>query len=105
MKPAVLGLFAIGLAGCATTESAGSEATDRTVAYRCMVGPDLSIAYAGDVARVDTADGQSVTLNRQPAAGGLLYEAADHSLRVRGDELIYIAGRNRAECREGLIPR
>jgi membrane-bound inhibitor of C-type lysozyme len=73
------------LAGCSTITGGASE---RRVAYACNYGPNLTITYAGAVARIQSADG-TVTLRQRPSGSGFWYESATHSLRGKGDEISY----------------
>lgn len=71
-------------------EEAGAE---RRVTYTCDRGPGVTVVYAGDSARIESADGGSVTLAQRPAGSGSWYESPTHSIRGKGDEITYTVGR------------
>ena len=73
------------VAGCSTIGAGGSE---RRVTYACNYGPDLTVTYGRSFARIESADG-TVTLAQRPAASGVWFESATHSLRGSGDEISY----------------
>ena len=85
MKAAVLIVTSAALAGCSTI---ASDAPERRVVYACNYGPNLTVAYAGSVARIESADG-IVTLRQRPSGSGFWYESGTHSLRGSGDEITY----------------
>lgn len=85
MKAAFLIATSTVLVGCATI---GGEATERRAVYACNYGPDLTITYAGSVARIESADG-TVTLRQRRSGSGFWYESATHSLRGSGNEITY----------------
>lgn len=86
------------LAACATTT--GERA--RTVTYRCDRGPDLTIEYRGDTARIVSVDGRGVVMQQRETGSGFWYGNATHSIRGKGDELSYTIGRMAPMiCRRG----
>lgn len=88
------------LVGCATqpTADTGSE---RRVSYTCEGGPDLTVMYAGAVARVVQPDGSTVELPEQVTASGFAYGTPMQSIRGKGSELTYTVGRMvPRQCRE-----
>ncbi len=85
MKAAFLIVAAGVLAGCSTV---AGDASERHVVYACNYGPNLTVVYAGSVARIESADG-TVTLRQRTSGTGFWYESATHSLRGSGDEITY----------------
>ncbi len=80
-----------GLSACATTADPQGE---RRMSYACERGPEMTVVYTGDTARIVDADGgEELTLPRRPAGSGFLYETARHSIRGKGDEIVYTVGR------------
>lgn len=79
-------------AGCMSMDDGGG-AMERRVSYSCDRGPGVMVVYTGDSARIESADGQSVTLTQRPAGSGFWYESATHSIRGKGDEITYTVGR------------
>ncbi|MEW5683541.1 MAG: MliC family protein [Pseudomonadota bacterium] len=79
---------AAGLAGCASMKAEG-----RKVTYVCDRGPGLTVVYSEGLARIEAADGASITLQQRPSASGTWYESPTHSLRGKGDEVTYTIGR------------
>lgn len=86
--PIVL-IAAATLAACTT----GPETVNRRVAYTCEGGPPVTVVYAGETARIETADGESIVLQRRKSGSGLWYESPTHTVRSRGDEIVYTIGR------------
>lgn len=100
MKMLLVGLVAASLVGCATHPSDGAV-TERRVSYSCEGGPDLTVVYAGNVARVVQPDGSTVELPEQVTGSGFAYGTPMHSLRGKGSELTYTVGRMvPRQCRE-----
>lgn len=100
MKMLLIGLAAVSLVGCATHPS-GSAATERRVSYSCEGGPDLTVVYAENVARVEQPDGSTVELPSQVTGSGFAYGTPMHTLRGKGTELTYTVGRMvPRQCRE-----
>lgn len=85
MKAAFLIIASAIFAGCSTI---AGDASERRVVYVCNYGPNLTVAYAPSVARIESADG-TVTLRQRPSGSGFWYESGTHSLRVSGDEITY----------------
>lgn len=86
MKAALLIVTSGVLAGCSTF---AGDASERRVVYTCNYGPNLTVVYAGSVARIESADG-TVTLRQRPSGSGFWYESVTHSLRGKGDEVTYV---------------
>jgi hypothetical protein len=63
------------------------------VSYSCDRGPAITMIYNGDVARIESADGQTVILQRRETDSGFLYDSPTHSLHGRGNEVTYTIGR------------
>ncbi|MGH8053904.1 MAG: MliC family protein [Stenotrophomonas sp.] len=96
----LIGLVVASMAGCATHPS-DSTAAERRVNYTCEGGPDLTVIYAGEVARVVQPDGSTVDLPAQVTGSGFSYGTPMHNLRGKGTELTYTVGRMvPRECRE-----
>lgn len=76
------------LGGCATVPDGGP-----IVAYTCERGPELLISYSDNVARIMGGPGAGVELPQQVSGSGFRYGNATHSIRGKGDELIYTIGR------------
>lgn len=90
------------LAACAT----GPEMVNRRVAYTCDGGPPVTVIYAGETARLETADGESIALQRRKSGSGLWYESPTHTVRSRGDEIVYTIGRRAPMiCRAAVTPQ
>ncbi|WP_269789838.1 MliC family protein [Stenotrophomonas sp. Iso1] len=100
MKILLIGLAVASLAGCAT-HPAGGAVTERRVSYTCEGGPDLTVVYAENVARVVQPDGSTVELPAQVTGSGFAYGTPMHTLRGKGEELTYTVGRMvPRQCRE-----
>lgn len=96
LKPIIPGLAAILVAGCATTAPATAPPApeERRVTYGCDRGPDLTVVYAEGQASIIGSDGTAaIVLPQKPAASGVWYETATHSIRGKGDEVTYTVGR------------
>lgn len=76
------------LAGCATMAEPA-----RTVSYHCDRGPMLRIEYRGDTALIVSPDGRGTVMPQRESGSGFRYASATHSIRGKGDELIYTIGR------------
>jgi membrane-bound inhibitor of C-type lysozyme len=85
MKAAFLIAASAVLAGCSTI---AGDAPERRVVYACNYGSNLTVVYAGSVARIESAEG-IVTLRQRPSGSGFLYESATHSLRGSEAEITY----------------
>ena len=96
LKPIIPGLAAILVAGCATTAPATAPPApeEHRVTYGCDRGPDLTVVYAEGQASIIGSDGTAaIVLPQKPAASGVWYETATHSIRGKGDEVTYTVGR------------
>lgn len=100
MKMLLIGLATASLVGCATHPSGGA-ATERRVSYTCEGGPDLTVVYGENVARVVQDDGSMLDLPEHETGSGVSYGTATHSIRGKGSELTYTVGRMvPRQCRE-----
>jgi membrane-bound inhibitor of C-type lysozyme len=103
MKTIFAGTLVVALAGCATSPAADSSAasSERRVTYACEGGPDLTVVYAENVARVVQPDGSTVDLPQQVTGSGFSYGTPMQSIRGKGTELTYTIGRMvPRQCRE-----
>ncbi len=80
---------AFAVTGCTTYAANGRE---RRVSYVCDRGPGILVSYSGSVAQLETGSG-SLVMTRRPSASGFWYESPTHSIRGKGDELVYTVGR------------
>ncbi len=92
-KMSIAGLLAMGLAACATSPGGGGAPGENRVTYACEGGPDLTVIYAENVARVVQPDGSLLDLPQQVSGSGVAYGTATHSIRGKGNELTYTVGR------------
>ncbi len=89
MKPTSL-LAALPLAACMTLTPADA----RVVTYACDDGPDLTVVYSGNRARIDHPGGAPTDLRRMERGSGVLYSSADRKIRGEGDVITYEVGRS-----------
>ena len=80
------------LAGC-VSGNGPPTLSGRQVTYSCDRGPDITVIYSGDSARVETGAGQAVIIPKRESGSGFLYESPTHSLRGQGNEVTYTVGR------------
>lgn len=90
MRLAGMVLLAAGVAGLGGCMTMGDE--ERRVLYACDRGPEITVIYAGDAARVIEAGGE-FTLQREATGSGFSYISATRSIRGKGDEISYAIGR------------
>ncbi|MFN0114299.1 MAG: MliC family protein [Paracoccaceae bacterium] len=85
---------------CVLAWTGHAHAEDRTVAFLCDRGVNISVQFAGDTA-VLTYEGQSVRLSRQETGSGYLYSNGSHRFRGKGTEATWTdaAGQDRL-CRD-----
>jgi membrane-bound inhibitor of C-type lysozyme len=76
------------LAGCATMRE-----PPRTVSYACERGPMLRIEYRGESALIVSPHSRGVVMRQRASASGFFYASATHSIRGKGEELIFAIGR------------
>lgn len=88
MKTLGVALFATCLVGCVSANSPPT-AGGRRVTYSCDRGPGLAITYAGDIARIENGNGQTLLLQRKKTDAGFWYESATHRLRGRGNMVTF----------------
>lgn len=83
-------MTAVALAACATKPGS----VERRMIYACDGGPRVTVVYADDVARIeDDGGGAPVVLRRRVSGSGLWYESPTHTVRSRGNEIVYTVGR------------
>jgi membrane-bound inhibitor of C-type lysozyme len=87
----VIALSIASLLGAACTTT--SPTTARTVNFACDRGPPLTVTFEEDKATVTPEGGEPLTLPQEPAGSGFLYMTPQHSLRGKGDEVIWTVGR------------
>lgn len=76
-------------AACTTTP----PTTARTVNLACDRGPPLRVTFEEDKATVTPEGSEPLALPQAPAGSGFLYMTPQHSLRGKGDEVIWTVGR------------
>ena len=96
-------MTATALAACATEP----EMIERRMTYTCDGGPPVTVVYAGEVARIENPDGGApIVLQRRKSGSGLWYESPTHTVRSRGDEIVYTIGRRAPMiCRTAITPQ
>jgi membrane-bound inhibitor of C-type lysozyme len=88
MKAALPLLTMMLAAGCVTEP----PVHEHRVTYVCDRGPPLTVIYAGDTATI-AGDAGEIPLQRKPAGSGIRYESVAHSIRGKGNTIIYTVGR------------
>ena len=87
--------------GCMSMDD-DSAAAEQRITYSCDRGPGVTVVYAGETARIESADGQSVTLSRRKSGSGFWYESPTHTIRGDDREILYTVGRaTPMMCRAG----
>ena len=76
------------LAGC-VAGNAPPTAGGRRVSYSCDRGPGMTVIYAGDMARIENGNGQTLILQRKKSNSGFWYESATHRLRGEGNMMTF----------------
>jgi membrane-bound inhibitor of C-type lysozyme len=96
-------MTATALAACASTP----PLVERTTTYNCEGGPPVTVTYAGETARIQNPDGGApIVLTRRVSGSGLWYESATHTVRSRGNEIVYTIGRRAPMiCRTTVMPQ
>lgn len=91
---ATVALFCSWLAGCASINASGSDASERRVPFKCSNGEDVEMRFfpAQGVA-VLVRDGKTFELQQQPAASGFHYAMGPHAVRGKGTEITIEVGR------------
>jgi membrane-bound inhibitor of C-type lysozyme len=94
---------ATALAACATRP----DTAERRIAYTCDGGPPVTVVYAGETARIENPDGgEPIVLQRRKSGSGLWYESPTHTVRSKGDEIVYTIGRRAPMiCRAAITPQ
>lgn len=99
MKAAIPVLAAAAaLAACSTTP----DVAEGRFTYACDRGQTVTVVYAGETARIENPGEEPIVLQRRPSGSGLWYESPTHTIRSRGDEIVYTIGRmTPMVCRTG----
>jgi len=98
MKATLPALAAVALAACSTTP----DVAEGRFTYACDRGQTVTVVYAGETARIENPGEQPIVLQRRPSGSGLWYESPTHTIRSRGDEIVYTIGRmTPMVCRTG----
>lgn len=61
--------------------------------YACNRGPQVTVVYAGETARIENPGSEPIVLQRRPSGSGLWYESPTHTVRSKGSEIVYTVGR------------
>ena len=88
MKAFTTVLLATCLGGCVTGNTPPT-AGGRQVSYACDRGPGMTVIYAGDMARIENGNGQTLLLQRKKSDDGFWYESSTLRLRGKGNMLTY----------------
>lgn len=80
----------LAIAGCSATPPPDAA---RTVRFSCDNGPPLMVVFEGSSARVTPEGGETIALPQTPSGSGFEYATPRHSLRGKGDEVIWTVGR------------
>lgn len=88
LKPFLL-IAVLTLGACMTTTPDDA----RFVTYACQGGPEITVVYAGKVARIENPGGQRIELQRLQRPGGVIYSSATRTIRGEGESITYEIGR------------
>jgi hypothetical protein len=88
MKLFAAALLAATLAACAAG-NAPPTAGGRRVSYACDRGPGMTVIYAGDMARIESGNGQTLLLQRKKSDAGFWYESPTHRIRGQGNLMTF----------------
>lgn len=93
MKTALLSLAVAGFALAALVPAGGAEAKPIKAKYYCKKGQTLKVVFQGNKAVVTPKGGAPITLKQAMAADGFYYVKGKYSLRGRGNNATWTAGR------------
>lgn len=82
-------LAAFPLAACMILTPADA----RHVTYACDRGPEMTVVYAGRVARIENPGGARIELQRLERGSGVIYSSSNRTIRGEGDTITYTIGR------------
>lgn len=97
MKTALLTLAVAGFALSALVPVGAADAAKKPIKakYSCSKGKSLKVVFQGNKAVVTPKGGETVTLKQARTANGFLYAKGKYSLRGRGNNATWTAGRHK----------
>lgn len=87
----ILGALLLPSIAAADTGHAPLSTPVRVVAFTCMTGERLQVAFAGRTATLSEAGGRRVALGQHPSGSGFLYKGYGYALRGKGDSITVTA--------------